>query len=102
MFPAGIRAAPFPAYAWLPPARLLLEPVSGSRTLYVDKDRVLDEELGEDRLQEFFAVDVFAFFGLAKRDGRDDGVITVGWGVRGRVVEAENTFFGCRGGDFAF
>ena len=36
MFPAGIRAAPFPAYAWLPPARLLLEPVNGSRTLYVD------------------------------------------------------------------
>ena len=38
VFPAGIRAAPFPAYAWLPPARLLLEPVNGSRTpLYVDK-----------------------------------------------------------------
>ena len=38
MFPAGIRAAPFPAYAWLPPARLLLEPVNGSRTLYVDRN----------------------------------------------------------------
>ena len=38
MFPAGIRAAPFPAYAWLPPARLLLEPVNGSRTLYVDNN----------------------------------------------------------------
>ena len=37
MFPAGIRAAPFPAYAWLPPARLLLEPVNGSQTRYVDK-----------------------------------------------------------------
>ena len=36
MFPAGIRAAPFPAYAWLPPARLLLEPVNGSQTRYVD------------------------------------------------------------------
>ena len=32
VFPAGIRAAPFPAYAWLPPAHLLLEPVNGSRT----------------------------------------------------------------------
>ena len=62
------------------------------------EDRVLDEELqlGEDRLQEFFAVDVFAFFGLAERDERDDGVKTVGWGVRGRVVEAENVFFGSR------
>ena len=39
MFPAGIRAAPFPAYAWLPPARLLLEPVNGSRTLYVDSSQ---------------------------------------------------------------
>ena len=47
-------------------------------------------------------IDVFAFFGLAKRDERDDGVKTVGWGVRGRVVEAENVFFGCRGGNFAF
>ena len=36
VFPAGIRAAPFPAYAWLPPARLLLEPVNGSQTRYVD------------------------------------------------------------------
>ena len=70
--------------------------------IWDSKDRVLDEELGEDRLQEFFAVDVFAFFGLAERDERDDGVITVGRGVRGRVVGAENVFFGCRGGNFAF
>ena len=50
----------------------------------------------------FLAVDVFAFFGLAERDERDDGVIAVGRGARGRVGEAKNIFFGCRGGDFAF
>ena len=66
------------------------------------ENRVFDEELGEDRLQKFLAVDVFGFFGLAERDERDDGVKTVGWGVRGRVVEAENVFFGCRSGNFAF
>ena len=53
-----------------------------------NEDRVLEEELGEDRLQEFLAVGVFGFFGLAERDERDDGVKTVGRGVRGRVVEA--------------
>ena len=42
------------------------------------------------------------FFYLAERDERDDGVITVGRGVRGRVVEAETVFFGCRSGNFAF
>ena len=67
-----------------------------------NEDRVLEEELGEDRLQEFLAVDVFGFFGLAERDERHDGVKAVGWGVRGRVVEAENVFFGCRSGNFAF
>ena len=53
-------------------------------------DRVLDEKLGEDRLQKFFAVDVFAVFGLAERDERDDGVIAVGRGARGRVGEAKD------------
>ena len=67
-----------------------------------NEDRVLEEELGEDRLQEFLAVDVFGFFGLAERDEHDDGVKTVGRGIRGRVVEAKNIFFGCRSGDFAF
>ena len=63
---------------------------------------MLDEELGENSLEESFAIDVFAIFGLAERDERDDGVKTVGWGVRGRVVEAENVFFGSRSGNFAF
>ena len=40
-----------------------------------NEDRVLEEKLGEDRLQEFLAVDVFGFFGLAERDERDGGVI---------------------------
>ena len=62
------------------------------------ENRVFDEELGEDRLQKFRAIDVFGFFGLAERDERDDGVIAVGRGARGRVVGAKNIFFGCRGG----
>ena len=32
-----------------------------------NEDRVLDEKLGEDRLQKFFAVDVFAFFVMSVR-----------------------------------
>ena len=67
-----------------------------------NEDRALEEELGEDRLQEFLAVDVFGFFGLAERDERDDGVKTVGRGVRGRVVGTKNVFFRCRSGNFAF
>ena len=59
---------------------------------------MLEEELGEDRLQEFLAVDVFGFFGLAERDERDDGVIAVGWGARGSVCLAKDIFFGCRSG----
>ena len=55
---------------------------------------MLDEKLGEDRLQKFLAVDVFAFFGLAGRDERDDGVIAVGRGARGRVGGAKDIFFG--------
>ena len=59
-----------------------------------NEDRVLEEELGEDRLQEFLAVDVFGFFGLAERDERDDGVIAVGRGApRGRVGEATRIYF---------
>ena len=66
------------------------------------KNRVFDEELGEDRLQKFLAVDVFGLFGLAERDERHDGVKTVGRGARGRVCSAKNVFFGSRRGDFAF
>ena len=66
------------------------------------EDRVLDEELGENGLEESFTIDVFALFGLAERDERDDGVKTVGRGVRGRVVGTKNVFFRCRSGNFAF
>ena len=66
------------------------------------ENRVFDEELGEDRLQKFLAVDVFGFFGLAERDECHNGVITVGRGARGRVCRAKNVFFGRRRGDFAF
>ena len=67
-----------------------------------NEDRVLEEELGEDRLQEFLAVDVFGFFGLAERDERDDGVIAVGRSARGRVGAAEDILFGMPSGNFAF
>ena len=53
-----------------------------------NEDRVLEEKLGENSLEENFAIYVFVIVGLAERDERDDGVITVGRGVRGRVVEA--------------
>ena len=42
-----------------------------------DEERVLEEEFGEERLQKFFAIDVFAFIGLAQRDERDEGVVAV-------------------------
>ena len=66
------------------------------------ENRMFDEELGEDRLQKFLAVDVFCFFCLAKREERHDGVKTVGRGARGHVCSAKNVFFGSRRGDFAF
>ena len=54
MFPAGIRAAPFPAYAWLPPARLLLEPVNGSQTRYVDTRSPVEPIMGCFKLHQCF------------------------------------------------
>ena len=41
-----------------------------------DEERVLDEEFGEDCLQKFFAIDVFA-----QRDERDEGVVAI-WGAQ--------------------
>ena len=67
-----------------------------------DEERVLGEKLGEEREQEIFAVDVFALIGFAQRDERDEGVVAVSRGARGRVRHAEDVFFGCRGGNFAF
>ena len=54
---------------------------------------MLDEELGENSLEESFTIDVFASFGLAERDERDGGVIAAGRGARGRVGEAEDIYF---------
>ena len=80
-----------------------VEKCTGSRPARNKKSpsRVIVASRG-DRLQEFLAVDVFAFFGLAERDERDDGVIAVGRGARGSVGVAKDILFGCRGGNFAF